>query len=458
MRNEIVNKLKSIVGEDWVISSKEAITGYLYDETPPPVRPEAGEDVVVVKPQSVEEVSKIILLANEYGIPVFPRGGGTGLVGACIPTTSGIILSLERMNEILIDAENLIAETEAGATLGDLINAARNAGLSFPLHPGDEGAQIGGLIACNAGGARAVKTGIMRNYVKGLEVVLPTGEILRLGGKVLKNNLGYDLMHLMVGSEGTLGVITKAWIRLQPREAASATIIIPFNEREKALAFVPKIFQDGIIPLAVEYVEKNLVERVAKRLGLTWPCTSAEYQLMIILSESSEDALLNLSERLLNLCEKWGALEPVVAQTSMEQEEVLKIRSEIYSTLKPDMVDILDTTVPPASMVNLIEMVNSLESEYGVYIPTYGHAGDGNLHLHLMRWDGWSEEKYDELRDKIYQKTLELGGTITGEHGVGYLRKKYVAKYLDEKALALMSGIKRIFDPNNILNPDKVLP
>ncbi len=179
---------------------------------------------------------------------------------------------------------------------------------------------------------------------------------------------------------------------------------------------------------------------------------------MIILSESSEDALLNASEKLLNLCEKLGASEPVVAQTRKEQEEVLKIRSEIYSTLKPDMVDILDTTVPPASMVDLIKTVNELEAKYGVYIPAYGHAGDGNLHLHLMKWDGWSEEKYDELRNKIYQKTIELGGTITGEHGIGYLRKKYMTKYLDEKALALMKEIKKIFDPNSILNPDKVLP
>ena len=458
MNEDLIRELKTVVGEDWVISSIDSISGYLYDETPPPLRPKADEDVVVVKPKNVEEVSKIICLANEYKISVFPRGGGTGLAGACIPTKSGIILSLERMNKINVDAENLIAEAEAGATLKELIEAADKVGLSFPLHPGDEGAQIGGLIACNAGGARAVKTGIMRNCVKGIEVVLPTGEVLRLGGKIMKNNMGYDLMQLIIGSEGTLGVITKAWIRLQPREIASATIIIPFGEREKALAFVPKVFQEGILPLAIEYVEKNLVERVAKQLGLTWPCASSEYQLMIILSESSEEALLSALEKLLNLCDKMDAFEPVVAQTRKEQEEVLKIRSEIYSTLEPNMVDILDTTVPPARMVDLIKVVNELESKYGVYVPAYGHAGDGNLHLHLMKWDGWTDEKYDELRNMIYQKTIELGGTITGEHGIGYIRKKYLVRYLDEKALMLMKEIKKIFDPNNILNPDKVLP
>ncbi|HDD42998.1 MAG TPA: FAD-binding oxidoreductase [Nitrososphaeria archaeon] len=458
MREEVIKELKSIVGEDWVVSARDAVEAYLYDETAIPIRPQASGDVVVVKPGSVEEVSKILSLANEHKVPVFPRGGGTGLVGACIPTVSGIVLSLERMNKITIDTENLMAEAEAGATLRDLIEAADNAGLSFPLHPGDEGAQIGGLIACNAGGARAVKTGIMRNYVKGIEAVLPTGEIITLGGKVLKNNVGYDLMHLLIGSEGTLGVITKAWIRLQPREVATATIVIPFESREKALGMVPKIFQEGILPLAIEYVERNLVERVGKELGLTWPCTSGEYQLMIILSESSEEALLEMSEKLLNLCEKVGALEPVVAETRKEQDEILKIRSEIYSTLKPDMVDILDTTVPPAKMIDLIRLVNELEAKYGVYMPVYGHAGDGNLHVHLMKWDGWTEDKYDELRNMIYEETLKLGGTITGEHGIGYLRKKYLEKVMDEKAIELMKAIKKIFDPNGILNPDKVLP
>lgn len=458
MREEILRELRSIVGEDWVVTGEDLVKPYLYDEVPIPIRPAASEDVVVVKPGRVEEISRILVLANKYRIPVFPRGGGTGLVGACIPTMSGIVLSLERMNAITVDVNNMMAEAEAGATLRDLIEAAEKANLSFPLHPGDEGAQIGGLIACNAGGARAVRTGVMRNYVKGIELVLPTGEVIRLGGKLLKNNVGYDLMQLIIGSEGTLGIVTKAWIRLQPRDAASATIIIPFKERRDALGLVPRILQEGINPLAIEYVEKNLVERVAENLGLEWPCTSAEYQLIVILSEVSEDALLSVSERLLELCERSGALEPVVAETRKEQEEVLRIRSELYPTLKPDMVDILDVTVPPASLIDLIETVNALEAKYGVYMPVYGHAGDGNLHIHLMKWDGWTTEKYDELRHAIYAKAIELGGTITGEHGIGYVRKKYIEMVVDRRALEIMREIKRIFDPNNILNPDKVLP
>ena len=456
MKEELVKELALIVGEDWITLEEEKILGYLYDQTPDPMKPEPSKDVVVVKPKNAEEVSKILLVANKYRVPVFPRGGGTGLAAACMPTMSGIILSLERMNKISIDKDNLMAEAEAGATLGDLIKAADEAGLFFPLHPGDEGAHIGGLIACNAGGVRAIKTGVMRNYVKGIEVVLPTGEILILGGKLVKNNAGYDLMQLIIGSEGTLGVVTKAWIRLQPRPQASATIIIPFEDRRKALEFVPKIFQIGVFPLAIEYVEKELVDQTAKILGMSWPCKEGKYHLMLILAESSEEALLLECEKLMDLCEKVGVLEPIIAERREEQANILKIRSEIYSALKNELIDILDTTVPPAKMADLIESVNKLAKKYETYIPAFGHAGDGNLHLHLMRKEGWSKDDYDRLRDEIYEKTIQLGGTITGEHGIGYVRRECFKKFVDRKALELMKEIKKAFDPNNILNPDKI--
>jgi len=456
LKEELVKELALIVGEDWITLEEERILGYLYDQTPDPMKPEPSKDVIVVKPKNAEEVSKILLVANKCRVPVFPRGGGTGLAAACMPTMSGIILSLERMNKISIDKDNLMAEAEAGATLGDLIKAADEAGLFFPLHPGDEGAHIGGLIACNAGGVRAVRTGVMRNYVKGIEVVLPTGEILCLGGKLVKNNAGYDLMQLIIGSEGTLGIITKAWIRLQPRPQASATIIIPFEDKRKALEFVPKIFQMGVFPLAIEYMEKELVDQTAEILGMSWPCKEGKYHLMLILSETSEEALLTECEKLMDLCEKVGVLEPIIAERREEQAKILKIRSEIYSALKNELIDILDTTVPPSKMVDLIESVNKLAKKYETYIPAFGHAGDGNLHLHIMRKEGWDRDDYDRLRDEIYEKTIQLGGTITGEHGIGYVRRECFKKFVDRKALELMKEIKRIFDPNNILNPDKI--
>jgi len=455
---EAVEEIKRVIGDEWVVRDPEKIRGYLTDETAEPVRPEPCLEVVVVKPASTEEVSEVLKIANKYRIPVFPRGGGTGLVGGCIPTRKGIVLSLERMNKIEVDLDNLMAIAEAGATLRDLIEAAEKAGLFFPPHPGDEGAQIGGLIACNAGGARAVKTGVMRNYVKGLEVVLPTGEILWLGGKLVKNNAGYDLMQLIIGSEGTLAVITKAVIRLYPKYEATATLIIPFITRKDAVRAAPKILQSGVIPLALEYVERELVEKSASMLGLKWPCEEGKAYLLVILAEQSEEALLTLCEKVMNVCLEAGSLEPLIAERRDEQENILKIRSEIYTALKPETVDILDVAVPPALMGELMDRIDEIAERYGTYIPAYGHIGDGNLHPHIMAREGWPPERYDAIRSEIYKAAVKLGGTITGEHGIGAIRKDSLRKFLSGKEIKLMRQIKRIFDPNNILNPGKVLP
>ncbi|MEM1570055.1 MAG: FAD-binding oxidoreductase [Candidatus Bathyarchaeia archaeon] len=455
---EFIGKLKKIVGEEWVIQGEELVAGYVLDETPPPIRPQPNLNVAVVKPKSSEEVSEILKLANEYIVPVFPKGGGTGLVGGCIPTAPGIVLSLERMNRIIIDRDNLMAEVEAGATLRDLLKASDEAGLFFPPHPGDEGAQIGGLVACNAGGARAVKTGVMRNYVRGLEVVLSNGEILKLGGKLLKNNFGFDLMQLIIGSEGTLAVITKAWIRLYPKLPATATLIIPFKSRSAAVKSVPKILQEGILPLALEYVEKTPIERSAERLGLEWPCKVGESFLIVVLAEQSSEALYSQCEKLLSLCGEFESLEPLLAESREEQENILKIRSEIYSSLKPDMVDILDATVPPASIDIFMDEVEDIAKRYNTYLPSYGHAADGNIHVHIMKEPNWRNEDYDKVRDEIYTAAVRLGGTITGEHGVGAVRRRSLEKYLNPTQVKLMREIKRIFDPKNILNPGKVLP
>ena len=241
MKAEFIRKLEDVVGEEWVVTRREAMEDYLVDETAPAVRPEPAADVVLVKPGSAQEVSGILKLANEEKVPVFPRGGGTGLVGSAIPIEDGIVLSVERMDNIEVDRANLMVVAEGGVTLGKLIEAAEKAHLFFPLHPGEETAQVGGLVACNAGGARAVKYGVMRKYVTGIEVVVPTGEILNLGGKLLKNVAGYDLMHLLIGSEGTLGVITKVTIRLHPRFKQTASLIIPYENRHDAISTVPRI-------------------------------------------------------------------------------------------------------------------------------------------------------------------------------------------------------------------------
>lgn len=456
--DDLVKDLGKIVGDKWVISQREFMEGYLRDETPDLIRPKPAENLILVKPSSTKEVADILKLANFRKTPVFPVGGRTGLVGGAVPTRPGIILSLERMNMIEIDGENMMAAAEAGATLADLSKAADKAGLFFPPHPGDEGAQIGGLIATNAGGARAVKYGVMRNYVKGLEVVLPTGEVLFLGGKFLKNNTGYDLMNLIIGSEGTLCVITKAIIKLFPKSKSMITLIVPFNTRSNALKTVPEILRSGAMPLAIEYVQVREIEAAAKHLNEKWPIKEGFAQLIIILDGASQEEILLKCEEISKICEANNAIDIMLAETLEEQNRILRIRSSIYTALKPHMIDILDVTVPPSSLEKLMNEVDVIAKKYDTYLPAYGHAGDGNLHVHIMKHKRMDLETAEKLREEIYRAAILLGGVITGEHGVGSLRIKNLGLALNKKHIEIMKKIKEIFDPNNILNPDKVLP
>jgi glycolate oxidase len=455
---ELIQELKSVIGDDWVITEKEAVLKYLLDETAPPLRPRASEEIVVVKPSSSNEVAETLKLANKYRVPVYPRGGGTGLVGGAVPTKPGIVLSLERMDKLDIDAENMVAVAEAGVTLGKLIEEAEKCGLSFPPHPGDEGATVGGLVACNAGGARAVRTGVVRNYVLGLEVVLPQGTILTLGSKTIKNNQGFNLAHLFVGSEGILGVITKAYLRLYPRWRASATIVVPFERRSNAMDTAKKILFSGLTPLALEYFDRRVIEESARHLGVAWPVAEGNSYLMLILAECSEDIVFAELEMLSKILESGGALEPVIAQRSDEQSTLLKIRSAIYTALKKETFDILDTTVPLGTISTFLESIERLESRYKVWLPVYGHVGDGNVHVHVLHYPGFTVQQLEEIRDQIYEAAIALGGVITGEHGIGALRRSYVAKLLGPEWVKVMKELKRSLDPNGILNPDKVLP
>ena len=455
---QFIDELKNVVGDKWVVEDLVAIERYLYDETAPPVRPSASREIIVVKPGSIDEVANVIKIANKYRVPVYPRGGGTSLVGGAVPTKPGIVLSLERLDRIYIDVESMVAEVEAGVTLGKLIEEAEKHGLMFPAHPGDEGAYIGGLIACNAGGSRAVRTGVMRNYVLGLEVVLPTGDILKLGGKTIKNNMGYNLAHLFIGSEGILGVIVKAYLRLYPKWRYTATAVIPFNSRSSAFRTARKILSTGLIPLAIEYFDRQVIETSAKYLRVSWPIDIGQYYIMIVLAEPVEETVLVELELIDRVAREEGGLEPFVFQREDEQKNVLKIRSEIYSALKSSTFDILDTTVPIGVIDRFIEMVNKIEEKYRIWLPTYGHVGDGNVHIHILNYPNFTQDTLEKIRDEIYDIALQLGGTITGEHGIGYTRKRYVRKLLGDTWVKTMKMLKYVLDPNNILNPDKVLP
>jgi len=453
MKKDVIERLESIVGKTYVVSERERMQNYLTDESTDIVRPRPASDLLLVRPANTQEVSDILRLANENNIPVFPRGGGTGLVGGAIPTQKGLILAMERMNRIEIDKENLMAVAEAGVTLETLSKSANDAGLFFPLHPGDETSQIGGLVATNAGGARAIKHGVMRNYVKGMEVVLPTGEILRLGGKLHKNNVGYDFMQFITGSEGTLAVITKVTLRLLPMFGATATLIFPYNDRNDAIRSVPKMIRDGRTPLSIEYAERDLMERTAKHLGENWPVKSGNCYLMIVIAESSREQVLSESMKIAETCQQMGALEPLFVEPRSEQDRILRIRSNIYPALKSQTADILDVTVPVSELAKLVDYVEELAKKENVFLPAYGHAADGNLHVHIMKGPTGQMEHVERLRDEIYGTAVRLGGVITGEHGIGKIRTGKLESYMTEKEIELMKNAKRVFDPNNILNP-----
>lgn len=453
MNTDILKRLENIVGKNHVVTDRDMMQNYMVDESVEFVRPKHASDLVLVKPANAQEVSEVLRLANANGVPVFPRGGGTGLAGGAAPTHNGIILAMERMNRIEIDKENLMAVAEAGVTLETLLNTATGAGLFFPLHPGDETSHVGGLVATNAGGARAVRHGVMRNYVKGLEVVLPSGSILRLGGKLHKNNVGYDIMQLLIGSEGTLAVVTKVILRLLPMFGATATLILPYNSRNEALACVPRMLRDGGLPLALEYVERNLMERTARNLGENWPVKSGDCYLIVIMAESTKEQLLSESLRIAQICQQMGSLEPLFVEPRKEQDRILRIRSNIYPALKSETADILDVTVPTSELAKLMAAVDELAKREGIWLPVFGHAADGNLHIHIMKAKDGGTEHVERLRKEIYKIAIELGGAITGEHGVGKIRTKDLESCIAEKEIEIMRDIKKIFDPNNILNP-----
>ncbi len=452
-----VDALKRIVGEHYVVTQREQIQGYLADETYLGVLPKPAENVVVVKPANPEEISAILKLANEEKILIYPRGGGTGLVGAAVPTRDGVVLSLERLDKIIeVDKENMMVVAEGGVTLEHLLHEVEANDLLFPPHPGDEGAQVGGMIVCNAGGTRAVKYGVVRNYVKGLEVVLPTGEIVQMGGKLLKNNTGLDLMHLIIDSEGILGIVTKATMRLYPKFGATATLVISFDDRRGAIATVPKILQAGIIPLAIEYTEKSLMEQTAEHINMVWPAKQGSAQLIVIMAEANEDQLYGMCEQLSEIADTNGAVDVLMAETNAEQAEILKIRSEVGNAVKPKVCDALDVTVPPAAIPEMLDAIDKVAEKYGIFIPVVGHAGDGNLHPNMF-WEYQEKGLLKDAKKEIYEAAIKLGGVISGEHGVGKTRMEQMEMSFDPKSRELMLQIKQLFDPNGILSPDSAI-
>lgn len=457
--SELVQELEGITGEDWVVSDLSQMQSYLYDETELKIRPVASEDCVVVKPGTAEEVSEIVKLANRHVIPVVPRGGGTGLCGAAIPTKSSIVLSLERLNKLVeYDEKNIMITVESGVTLEGLLEELKEHDkVFFPVHPGDEGAQIGGMVAENAGGVRAVKHGIMRNHIKGLEVVLPTGELVQLGGKLIKNNMGYDLLHMMIGSEGTLGIVTKATLKLYAKNPNIGTLLVSFDSAEAASDVVPMILQAGITPLAIEYMDREVAIEAANHIGQPYPAKNGSADLMFILDEATEDDLYEKCGRIVEMCEENGAVDSLIAETTKDQRALLEIRSNVYTAYKENVADALDIAVPSGSVPDMLKDINRIAAKYNTISPAVGHIADGNVHNFLMLDKGELPVYLDEMREEMYAAAISYGGTVTAEHGTGKTRKKHMTQQFSPREIEIMENIKKVFDPNGILNPGTVV-
>ncbi|AGF54169.1 FAD-binding oxidoreductase [Clostridium saccharoperbutylacetonicum] len=417
---------------------------------------------IVVQATSAEEVSKVMKYAYENNIPVTPRGSGTGLVGAAVPLKGGIVIDLSRMNRILeLDDENLTLTLEPGVLLMDIGKYVEEFDLFYPPDPGEKSATIGGNISTNAGGMRAVKYGVTRDYVRGLEVVLPNGEIVELGGKVVKNSSGYSLKDLMIGSEGTLGIVTKAVLKLLPLPKKALSLLVPFESLEKAIETVPKIIKSKSIPTAIEFMQREAILAAEEFLGKSFPDKSSDAYLLLTFDGNSTEEIEKAYENVAKICLESGALDVLISDTEERQESIWSARGcflEAIKALTTEM-DEVDVVVPRNKIGEFVTFTHELESKANVRIKSFGHAGDGNLHVYILRDELNEEEwkaKLSEVMQIMYDKAKELRGQVSGEHGIGFAKKGYLKQSLPDKCINIMQGIKLAFDPRNILNPGKV--
>ncbi len=460
---EIINELENICGSDFVITDKDLMDSYTHDElSTAEVKGKYPE--VLVKPNSSEKVSKIMRLASDNLVPVTPIGGKTGLMGGMIPVYGGVGLSLERLDDkVDVDEDNLMVEVAAGVPMEKLKEKVEEKGLTLPIHPTTEDSQIGGTIAVNAGGEATLKHGVMRDYVKGLEVVLPDGEIMELGGKLLKDNTGYSLLHLMIGSEGTLGIITKAILRLYPASEESKFVILPFESGENAINAVPEILRSGITPAGIEYLERETISSGEDKVGESWPAEKGEATLMIIVTGEEENEILEKAQKIMEVCQEKGALDAFLATKRKEMNKIMKIREGVAEVIQEGNVTghrSGDLVVPPSKIPEFISKAREIfdESEVEGTFYAFGHAGDGNVHIEGNLPDediDWDE--VESLRERWIETAVEMGGEITGEHGIGLIKKPELRKFKSDKMLQLMNGIKNTFDPDHILNPGKLI-
>jgi glycolate oxidase len=456
---EYLQAFKDIAGNQNVYTDEESLDNYAHDET---------ENLhflpdIVVKPRTAEEISAIMKICNQHKIPVTPRGAGTGLSGGALPQLGGVLISFERMNSYVIDERNLQVTTEPGVITEVLQNAVKEKGLFYPPDPSSRGScYIGGNIAENSGGPKAVKYGVVRDYVLNLQVVLPNGEIIWTGANVLKNSTGYNLTQLVVGSEGTLGLVTKIVLKLLPFPKYDLLMLVPFKELEKAGEAVSAIFRAGFIPSALELIEIDALKIVSTFVDSTAVPVSDDIaaHLIIEVDGNHMESLMTEMEAISELLTEFDCGEIFFADDAQQKAELWKLRRRVAEAVKLDGYTIEeDTVVPRAELPALIRGVKKLGIQYDFQAVCYGHAGDGNLHIRIKKagsvYSLDNPEVIPALK-ALFVLVKKLGGTISGEHGIGLIQKEYMDIVFEEAQLEIMRGIKKTFDPNNILNSGKI--
>ena len=418
----------------------------------------------VVLPANTREVAAIVHLCTKHRVPIVPRGGGTGYTGGAVPAHGGVVISLERMNRILeIDEANLVAVVEPHVVTGDLQAAVEKVGLFYPPDPASlKESVIGGNVAENAGGPRAFKYGTTKQYVLGLEVVLPTGEIVRTGGKVVKNVVGYDLTHLIVGSEGTLGIITQVILRLVPRPPVQATLRATFRDVESAVQAVINVIRARVVPAAIELIDGDSLEAVARYLQVRSLAPEGTAAMLLLEVDGVPAAVAEEAAHVEKACADAGATEILRAGNDAERQELWRVRRELSRSLK--MITPLkynhDVVVPKGRIPELFALVRRIREAYRLRIPCFGHAGDGNIHVNIMVDPGNDEEiaRAHEAERMLFEGVVALEGSISGEHGIGLAKSKFIRIELSDDEIALMRRLKQAFDPQGILNPGKIFP
>lgn len=460
---ELIEEFKKIVPGK-VREKEEMNEDYFHDEMPIYGN---GIPEVIIEATNTEDIAAIVKLCFLNNIPVIPRGAGTGLTGAAVALHGGVLLDMSKMNRIVeYDKENFVVRVEPGVLLNDLSEDAGRQGLLYPPDPGEKFATLGGNVATNAGGMRAVKYGCTRDYVRAMTVVLPTGEIVKMGAPVSKSSTGYSLIHLMIGSEGTLGIITELTLKVIPAPKETISLIVPFETLKDCIGTVPKIFMAGLKPQALEFMEKEIVLSSERYLGKSvFPKEVDGVEigayLLMTFDGDRQELLEELSEQAAEVVLEEGAVDVLVADTPVKKKDAWEARSTFLEAINAEtkLLDECDVVVPVNQIPAYLSFVKSLEDKYDFSIKSFGHAGDGNLHIYACANDMEEEafkQQVGEFMETIYKKASECGGLISGEHGIGYGKMEYLAAFSGETSMRLMKGIKEVFDPKMILNPGKI--